>query len=112
MPSKDERLRWHKRLQEGGSQKVIYVLQVHAGVQYRATQLRAEWFPRLNKWRAVQMVGKVSARGVTMRPKYLAEFPSSPELRDFTLAEVMIFLEATYELSQSSTGVEPAPDRT
>jgi hypothetical protein len=104
MPSKSEKFQWYKRMQEEGSAKVDHVLRVESGATYKSTMLHAEWFPRLNKWRAVQMIGKHNMNGVIiMRPKYLAEFPSTPELRDFTLAEVMVFLEATYELSQDHT---------
>jgi hypothetical protein len=110
MPSNTEKFRWVKWLHGERSTKVVYVLQVHSGATYKATKLHAEWFPRLNKWRAIQRVGKHDRKGVlVIRPKYLAEFPCDPELRDFKLAEVMVFLEATYELSQDHTRVAAPP---
>lgn len=110
-----ERFRWRERAQSTNSQKKDFVLSAYdmSLSAYRSTMLHAEWFPRLNVWRAIRMVTAMHCPVGMLRltPHCLAEFPCAPELRDFVLAEVMVFLEVHHELSQDHTGVAAAPEQ-
>lgn len=108
MPSKNDRpqFKWVERALPGPTEKRVWrVLKLHASMRYVPTNLSAEWFPRLDMWRAVERVEgmwKFGGQSV-LRPHYRAEFPCEPKLRDFVLASCMEFLEAYYVLKNGDT---------
>jgi len=92
--------KWVERALPGPTNKKVWrMLRLWQGA-YTSTNMSAEWFPRLNMWRAVERIeGKHKFGGHSvLRPHYRAEFPCEPELRDFVLASCMEFLEAYYVL--------------
>ena len=97
--------KWRERALPGPTNKKVWrMLRLWQGA-YAPTNMSAEWFPRLNMWRAVERIeGKQEFGGQrVLRPHYRAEFPCEPELRDFVLASCMEFLEAYYVLKNGDT---------
>lgn len=101
------RFKWVERPLPGPTEKKVWRMRAYVSCMggYSSTPMSAEWFPRLNMWRAVERVeGKQKFGGQSVfRPHYRAEFPCEPELRDFALASCMEFLEAYYVLKNEGT---------
>jgi hypothetical protein len=106
MHSKNDqpRFKWKEHKYLGPTEKRRWrLLRLWQGV-YVHTPISAEWFPRLNMWRAVERVSHRTKKGERRDvPHYRAEFPCEPELRDFVLASCMEFLEAYYVLKNGDT---------
>lgn len=108
MHSKNDqpRFKWREKALPGPTNKKVWrMLKMHASMRYVSTNMSAEWFPRLDMWRAVERIeGKQKFGGQSvLRPHYQAEFPCEPELREFVLASCMEFLEAYYVLKNGDT---------
>lgn len=105
--SDQPRFKWAEKALPGPTEKKVWRMRVYVSCmgRYASTPMSAEWFPRLNMWRAVERVeGKQKfGRQSVFLPHYRAESPCEPELRDFVLASCMEFLEAYYVLKNGDT---------